>query len=85
MTMRYILSRREMWSWFLIVTIILKNKKVELAVIEFSDYAIVWWDQLVLNKRRNRESTVETWEEMKRVMRKIFILLKSEKCKSVSE
>ena len=49
-----------------------KNKKVKLVVIEFSDYAIVWWDQLVLNKRQNREPEVETWEEMKRVMRKIF-------------
>ena len=34
---------------------------------------IVWWDQLVLNKRRNREPSVETWEEMKRVMRKRFV------------
>ena len=33
-----------------------ENKKVKLAIIEFSDYAIVWWDQLVLNKRRNRGS-----------------------------
>ena len=47
-----------------------KNKKVKLVVIEFSDYIIVWWDQLVLNKRRNKEPAVETWEEMKRVMRK---------------
>ena len=29
-----------------------KNKKVKLVVIEFLDYVIVWWDQLVLNKRR---------------------------------
>ena len=50
-----------------------ENKKVKLAVIEFSDYAIVWWDQLVLNKRWNREPDVETWEEMKRVMRKRFV------------
>ena len=50
-----------------------KNKKVKLAVIKFSDYAIVWWDQLVLNKRRNREPSVETWEEMKRVIRKRFV------------
>ena len=50
-----------------------EDKKVKLAVIEFSDYAIVWWDQLVLNKRRNREPSVETWEEMKRVMRKRFV------------
>ena len=50
-----------------------ENKKVKLAVIEFSDYAKVWWDQLVLNKRRDREPAVETWEEMKRVMRKRFV------------
>ena len=50
-----------------------ENKKVKLAVIGFLDYAIVWWDQLVLNKRQNREPSVETWEEMKRVMRKRFV------------
>ena len=49
-----------------------ENKKVKLVVIEFSYYAIVWWDQLVLNKRRNREPSVETWEEMKRGMWKRF-------------
>ena len=50
-----------------------KNKNVKLVVIGFSDYATVWWDQLVLNMRRNREPAVETWEEMKRVMRKRFV------------
>jgi hypothetical protein len=48
-------------------------KKVKLAVIEFSDYAITWWDQLVLSRRRNRERPIETWEEMKAVMRKRFV------------
>ncbi|PKI39694.1 hypothetical protein CRG98_039907 [Punica granatum] len=48
-------------------------KKVKLAAIEFSDYAIVWWDQLVINRRRNREPPKDTWEEMKRVMRKRFV------------
>ena len=51
-----------------------KNKKVNLTTIELSHYSIVWWDQLVLNKRRNGEPGVETWEEMKRVMRKRFVL-----------
>ena len=50
-----------------------EKKKVKLAVIEFANFSIVWWDQLVLNKRRNREPSVETWEEMKRVMRKRFV------------
>ena len=48
-------------------------KKVKLAVIEFSDYAITWWDQLVINRRRNRERPIETWEAMKTVMRKRFV------------
>jgi hypothetical protein len=30
-----------------------EEKKVKLAVIEFTDYAIIWWDQLVTNRRRN--------------------------------
>ena len=51
-----------------------ENKRVKLAAVEFSDYVIVWWDPLVLNKRRNRKPTVETWEEMKRVIRKRFVL-----------
>jgi hypothetical protein len=38
-------------------------KKVKLTAIEFSDYAIVWWDQLLINRRRNREPPVDTWEE----------------------
>ena len=37
-----------------------ENKKVKLAAIRFSDYATVWWDQLVFNMRQNRELVVET-------------------------
>jgi hypothetical protein len=29
------------------------EKKVKLTVIEFTDYAIIWWDQLLTNRRRN--------------------------------
>ena len=48
-------------------------KKVKLAAIEFSNYVIIWQDQLVLNRMRNREHPIETWEEMKTVMRKQFV------------
>ncbi|GKV11625.1 hypothetical protein SLEP1_g22866 [Rubroshorea leprosula] len=41
-----------------------EEKKVKLAAVEFTDYA-VWWDQLVLRRHRNREHPVDTWEEMK--------------------
>jgi len=33
----------------------LDAKKVKLVVIEFTDYAIVWWDKLVLSRRRDGE------------------------------
>ncbi|KAG2411210.1 hypothetical protein I3760_Q021300 [Carya illinoinensis] len=50
-----------------------EEKKVKLAVIEFTDYAIIWWDQLVTNKRRNYERYVETWGELKSLMRWRFV------------
>lgn len=44
-----------------------------MAVIEFTDYAIIWWDKLGLNRRRNGEHPIETWAEMKAVMRRRFV------------
>jgi hypothetical protein len=57
----------------LIVIIILKRKKVKLAVVEFTDYASIWWDQLMTSRRRNGERKINTWDEMKIVMRKRFV------------
>ena len=51
-----------------------EDKKVKLAMIEFTDYAIVWWDQLVTSQRRNLEAPIRTWADLKRVMRKRFML-----------
>jgi len=50
-----------------------EEKKIKLAILEFVDYAIVWWDQLVLNRRRNGEPPVGSWAEMKRILRKRFV------------
>ncbi|KAL4333528.1 hypothetical protein GQ457_07G010220 [Hibiscus cannabinus] len=38
------------------------------------DYALIWWDQLTSNRRRNGERPISTWQEMKAVMRRRFIL-----------
>jgi hypothetical protein len=46
---------------------------VKLAIIEFTDYAIIWWDQLVTNRRRNNERPIETWGELKALMRWRFV------------
>ena len=48
-------------------------QKVKLAVIEFTDYAVIWWDQLLTSRRRNGERLIATWEDMKAVMRKRFV------------
>ncbi|XP_056851801.1 uncharacterized protein LOC130500878 [Raphanus sativus] len=48
-------------------------KKVQVAATEFNDYALSWWDQLVTNKRRNGEFPIETWEDMKSLMRRRFV------------
>ncbi|KAH9705032.1 hypothetical protein KPL70_011714 [Citrus sinensis] len=50
-----------------------EEKKVKLAAVEFTNYAIIWWDQLVLSRRRNRERPLNTWEEMKAIMRRRFV------------
>ncbi|KAA3473622.1 Retrovirus-related Pol polyprotein from transposon 17.6 [Gossypium australe] len=45
-----------------------ENKKVKFAAIEFSDYAMIWWDQLTTSRRRNGECSITTWAEMKAAM-----------------
>ena len=48
-------------------------RKIQVAATKFYDYALSWWDQLVTNKRRSGEYPVETWAEMKALMRKRFV------------
>ncbi|KAK8503583.1 hypothetical protein V6N12_036756 [Hibiscus sabdariffa] len=50
-----------------------KQKKVRLVVMEFVDYALLWWDQLLLSRQRTDEGPVTTWNEMKCIMRKRFV------------
>ncbi|XP_042446410.1 uncharacterized protein LOC122031356 [Zingiber officinale] len=50
-----------------------EEKKVKLAAVAFIDYAIIWWDQLTLSRRRNRELPIDNWEDMKVVMRRRFV------------
>ncbi|PKI68902.1 hypothetical protein CRG98_010695 [Punica granatum] len=50
-----------------------EEKKVKLVVVEFIDYTIVWWDKLVKERRKNHERPIDTWDEMKAVMRRRFV------------
>jgi len=46
---------------------------IELVVIELKDYALIWWDQNVISRRRSGERPVASWEEMKVLMRRRFM------------
>ena len=48
-------------------------RKAKLVVIEFTDYALISWDQNVISRRRNRERLIATWEEMKVLMGRRFV------------
>ncbi|XP_071939935.1 uncharacterized protein [Coffea arabica] len=48
-------------------------QKLRLAVVEFTDYAIVWWEQVVTSRRRCGEPPITTWTELKRLMKKRFV------------
>ncbi|XP_050875736.1 uncharacterized protein LOC127079398 [Lathyrus oleraceus] len=48
-------------------------EKVQVASIEFKEYALVWWDQLTKDRRRYAERPIDTWEKMKRIMRRRFV------------
>ncbi|XP_038973002.1 uncharacterized protein LOC120105029 [Phoenix dactylifera] len=50
-----------------------EEKMVKLAIVEFHDYASIWWDQMVTSRRRNGERPIGAWDEMKAVMRKRFV------------
>ncbi|XP_071928118.1 uncharacterized protein [Coffea arabica] len=52
-----------------------EQQKVKVATVEFTDYALVWWDQIRTNRRRVGEPRVRTWRELKALMRKRVILV----------
>ena len=72
MILIFILNGRGRWSLFDCHKYS-EEKKLKLATVEFINYAIVWWDPLILNRRRNYERPIDTWEEIKAVMRRRFV------------
>ncbi|XP_071909695.1 uncharacterized protein [Coffea arabica] len=48
-------------------------QKLRLAVVEFTDYAIVWWEQVATSRRRCGDPPITTWTELKRLMKKRFV------------
>ncbi|XP_070057089.1 uncharacterized protein [Nicotiana tomentosiformis] len=50
-----------------------ESKKVKFSIVEFSDYAAIWWKKLTRDRLQEGQVPIATWAEMKRVMRKRFI------------
>nr|XP_027071919.1 uncharacterized protein LOC113696736 [Coffea arabica]XP_027077003.1 uncharacterized protein LOC113700752 [Coffea arabica] len=48
-------------------------QKLRLVVVEFTDYAIVWWEQVATSRRRCGDPPITTWTELKRLMKKRFV------------
>jgi len=49
------------------------QRRVNLASIEFSGYALTWWNQIQENQLVLGHDHINTWDEMKRVMRRRFV------------
>ena len=47
--------------------------KVRIAVTQFTEYAISWWDQVMITRRRNLEYPIDNWPDLKNLMRRRFV------------
>jgi hypothetical protein len=56
-----------------LIAIDIQRKKGKIAIVEFTNYAIIWRDQLVTSKWYDGERSIDTWKEMKTIMRKKFV------------
>jgi hypothetical protein len=52
---------------------LLDQHRVNLASVEFSGYALSWWNQVQEHQIRLGLVHINTWEEMKRVMKRRFV------------
>ena len=50
-----------------------EKQKVKLAAATFSDYALVWWKKNQREMKREERREIDTWTEMRRVMRKRYV------------
>ncbi|KAL5184696.1 hypothetical protein HKD37_17G048360 [Glycine soja] len=50
-----------------------KEQKVKLAAATFSDYVLVWWKKNQREMKREEGREIDTWTEMRRVMRKRYV------------
>ena len=50
-----------------------ERQKVRVAVSEFKEYALSWWDNISLHRRRGGAPMIQTWGELTTAMRNRFV------------
>jgi predicted ATPase len=50
-----------------------EERKCKVASLEFMDYALLCWENLKIQRRRDAEEDITMWATMKRVMKKRFV------------
>lgn len=50
-----------------------ERKKLKHVSIEFTDYVLNWWSQLVISRRRNCETIIDSLEDIKVINRRRFV------------
>lgn len=49
------------------------QRRVNFASVEFSGYALTWWNKMQQNQLQSGRALINTWAEMKQVMRRRFV------------
>ena len=50
-----------------------EEKKIAMASLEFQDYVLIWWEQVIERQAARGEPPITTWAQMKDVMRACFV------------
>jgi hypothetical protein len=43
-----------------------EEKKMAMAALEFDNYVLIWWEQMLNDREEAWQGTVRTWAEIKR-------------------
>ena len=50
-----------------------EEKKIAMASLEFQDYVLIWWEQVLEHREARGDPPITTWDQMKDVMRARFV------------
>ena len=50
-----------------------EEKKITMASLEFQDYLLIWWEQVIEHLAARCEPPITTWAQMKDIMRARFV------------